>query len=421
MADITVQVSSAGLNAYGTNAYGVGNYGGNNQPSIQTQSVDAFNVSGWGGQNWGFALWGELNDVTVSLTGLTTLQTSTGDEAATPNQGWGRLAWGSISWGQAFENVTVAVTTPGTGTTWGSDTWGDAGWAQITGMDTDQGSVATQIDVAPSVTGQQLTGTAASAVAGASAEVGPTGQQLQTSLGNEFAGENVIIEVSSPVNDEWGTETWGAGQWGKGDGVTVIIGQETVTGDANVTVSGSQVALSLGTVEVPVVIDSGVSSTSSVGTVFAGELVEVQVTTASATSWGDAPWGEGQWGQGEGTDIGIGGEEVVVPSVDAPVTGQVATFSIGTESITGHANVTLSGQSLTISLGDEDAFTNVRINATGLSIGTIQIGDFLAGISDTASPTGVTMTPTAGTIGLNAWEIVDPGTSPTWTVVDKAA
>ena len=44
MADITVQVSSAGLNAYGTNAYGVGNYGGNNQPSIQTQSVDAFNV-----------------------------------------------------------------------------------------------------------------------------------------------------------------------------------------------------------------------------------------------------------------------------------------------------------------------------------------------------------------------------------------
>ena len=188
MADITVQVSSAGLNAYGTNAYGVGNYGGNNQPSIQTQSVDAFNVSGWGGQNWGFALWGELNDVTVSLTGLTTLQTSTGDEAATPNQGWGRLAWGSIPWGQAFENVTVAVTTPGTGTTWGSDTWGDAGWAQITGMDTDQGSVATQIDVAPSVTGQQLTGTVASAVAGASAEVGPTGQQLQTSLGNEFAG-----------------------------------------------------------------------------------------------------------------------------------------------------------------------------------------------------------------------------------------
>ena len=98
------------------------------------------------------------------------------------------------------------------------------------------------------------------------------------------------------------------------------------------------------------------------------------------------------------------------------------TSNTGQESVSGDANVPVTSAGLlTTTLGDEDAFTNVRINITGFSVGTIVIGDFLAGISDTAEPTGMTMTSTTGTIGLNAWELVDPGSSPTWTVVDKAA
>jgi nitrous oxidase accessory protein NosD len=76
---------------------------------------------------------------------------------------------------------------------------------------------------------EELNTTTATAVAGASAEVPLTAlNEIQTFTGNEFAGEVVVVEVTSPSHDEWGTEYWGAGQWGVGDGVTIALGQETV-------------------------------------------------------------------------------------------------------------------------------------------------------------------------------------------------
>jgi len=425
MADITVQVSSAGLTAYGADAYGVGNYGGDSNPTIQVQTADAYNVSGWGGITWGYAQWGDLNNVTVNLTGQQ-LQSTTGDEAATPNQGWGRLTYGFLPWGQAFQDETVQVTTPGKGTTWGADVWGDAEWGQISGMDTDQGSVDTQIDVAPSITGEELNTTTATAVAGASAEVDLTPlNTIQTFTGNEFAGEVVVVEVTSPANDEWGTEYWGAGQWGVGDGVTIALGQETISGDANVEVSGEQIAFqAVGTVEIPVVIENGFELQSAQGDAFGGELVEVQVSTASAVPWGYAPFGEGQWGQGVGTDISIGGEEVAVPSVEVPVNNTnltINSFANNQPTVTADANTLQTGEELTAVLGNEDAIPNTQVDVTGIELGPIIIGDFLAGISAEVQPTGVTATTSTGIIGLNAWELVDPGTAPTWTVVDKAA
>jgi len=158
-----------------------------------------------------------------------------------------------------------------------------------------------------------------------------------------------------------------------------------------------------------------------IGPYFAGEVVTVQVTTASAQPWGELTWGDGQWGQSVGTDISQGGEEVAVPSIEVDVIGQELSSNTGNETITADANVTLTGFALDIQLGDEDAFTNVRVSVTGNDIGTIVIGDYLAGISAEAQPSGVTGTTSTGIIGVNAWELVDPGTSPTWSVVDKAA
>ena len=259
MADITVQVSSAGLTAYGANAYGVGNYGGDSNPTIQVQTADAYNLSGWGGITWGYAQWGNLNDVTVNVTSLSTLQTYTGDEAATPNQGWGRLTWSYLPWGQAFQDETVQVTTPGTGTVWGSDVWGDAEWGQISGMDTDQGSVQATISVAPSITGEQLNTTVNNVVSGASALVTPSvpAPNSSISVSSVFGGELNVVQVSSPSNDEWGTEPYGQGFWGVGDGITIFIGTETEhIADANVYPSGTQASFqAVGTVEVPVVIE----------------------------------------------------------------------------------------------------------------------------------------------------------------------
>jgi len=385
MADITVQVSSAGLTAYGASDWGSQTYGGDQSTSTTLGSADAFN-----------------------------------------NEGWGRLSWNSLVWGQDFEDITIQVTTPGKGTLWGNDVWGDAEWGQITGIDTDLGSADLTVSVDASITGEQLNTTTNTAVAGASAEVTLTSlNEIQTFTGNEFAGEVVVVEVSSPANDEWGTEYWGAGQWGVGDGVTIALGQETVTGDANVEVSGEQIDFqAVGTVEIPVIIENGFELQSAQGNAFGGELVEVQVSTASAVPWGYAPFGEGQWGQGVGTDIGIGGEEVAVPSVEVPVNNTnltINSFANNQPTITADANTLQTGEELTIVLGNEDAVPNTKASVTGIQIGPFVIGDYQPGINGEAFPTGVTATTSTGIIGLNAWAVVDPGTAPTWTVVDIAA
>jgi hypothetical protein len=64
---------------------------------------------------------------------------------------------------------------------------------------------------------------------------------------------------------------------------------------------------------------------------------------------------------------------------------------------------------------------NTKASVTGIQIGPFVIGDYQPGINGEAFPTGVTATTSTGIIGLNAWAVVDPGTAPTWTVVDIAA
>ena len=385
MADITVQVSSAGLTAFGASSWSSENYGGDNSTSTTIGSIDAFN-----------------------------------------NEGWGRLTWDSLTWGQDFENQTVQVTTPGNPTLWGADVWGDASWGQITGMDSDQGNSELTVSIDQQVTGEELNSTTNDALAGTSALVTPSSPSplATTSVNDVFAGEVNTVQVTSPSNDEWGTEPYGQGFWGVGDGITIFVGTETEhIADGNVQVTGNQIDFeAVGTVEIPVVVE-GIQIASSVNDVFGGEVVEVQVTTASATNWGGALFGTGQFGQGPGTDISQGGEEIGLPSQEVPVTNTNLTlnsFANNQPTITADANVPVTGQEITTVLGNEDAIPNTIASPTGIDL-TVSLNDVLAGISDIALPTGVTMTASSGTIGLNAWEIVDPGTAPTWTVVDKAA
>jgi hypothetical protein len=386
MADITVQVSSAGLTAYGASDWGSQTYGGDQSTSTTLGSADAFN-----------------------------------------NEGWGRLSWGSLTWDQDFENQTIQVTTPGKGTVWGSDVWGDAEWGQITGMDTDLGASELTVSIDQQVTGEELNSTTDSVLAGTSALVTPSSPSpiANTSVNNVFGGETNVVQVTSPSNDEWGTEPYGQGFWGVGDGITIFVGTETEhIADGNVEVTGNQINFeAVGTVEIPVVIE-GIQIASSVNNVFGGEVVEVQVTTASATNWGDAPFGAGQFGQGPGTDISQGGEEIGLPSQEVPVTNTNLTlnsFANNQPTITADANTLQTGEELTIVLGNEDAVPNTKASVTGIQIGPFVIGDYQPGINGEAFPTGVTATTSTGIIGLNAWAVVDPGTAPTWTVVDIAA
>ena len=437
----------------------------------------------WGSQTWGFANWGTLGDATIELSGLSTTS-NVGSVESQSVPGWGTQYWSAGEWGDlkspevsltgieitpnvgsaigrggatvtlsglqvsgstgqlsyiatydvsgvvsttslgsefAGELVEVPVTSP-SNDEWGTESWGNGQWGLGDGISTLLGSPTISGEATVSPTGVNLTPSVASIVAGASALVLPTGVESNTSLGSEFAGELVEVPVTSPVNDEWGTESWGNGFWGVGDGVTIFTGSPSFSITAEVSLTGVELTPSLGQVEQNTLYDvTAATATTAVNDAFGGEVVEVQVTTASTQPWGETAFGDGQWGQSVGTDISQGGEEVAVPSVEVDVTGVELSSNTGNESVTGDSNLSLTGISLDIQQGDEDAFTNVRVNVTGQELGPFVIGDYLAGINADVSPTGVTGTTSTGIMSTNAWELVDSGTSPTWTVVDKAA
>jgi hypothetical protein len=232
----------------------------------------------------------------------------------------------------------------------------------------------------------------------------------------------MVTGVGMTITSGVGTVTASASVNTTGSEATVETDSPILIGTANIDVTGVELTGSTGQLEYEAkYLIGSVEATSIAGDAFGGELVEVQVTTASAQPWGEVAWGDGQWGQSVGTDIGIGSDEVVVPSVEVAVTGEELSSNTGDEIVTGNAVITSTSIELDLELGNEDAFTKVTVSVTGNSIGTIEIGDYLAGISAEAQPSGVTMTTSSGTIGLNAWELVDPGTAPTWAVVDKAA
>jgi len=423
----------------------------------------------WGSQTWGYENWGTLGDVTITVSGQST-QTSLG--SVTPQQvpGWGTQYWGAGEWGDlvspevaltgqqinttldqvtisANADVTINTTSPDIGLNsivgnelagtsadvsplgeelnstvnsvfggelvvvevtsasneaWGENPWSAGAWGVGDGQTVSIGDTSIALGQQIFPTAQTLNITVEDVIAGISIIASPTGEELTSDLGSLSFESKYLIGSAQADTD---------------------IGTASGLANSDVDVTGEQITGSTGQLEYEVTYSFvGSEATVSDGFAFGGELVEVQVTTASAQPWGALAWGEGQWGQSVGTDISQGAEEVAVPSVEVDVSGeQLQTFT-GQETITGDANITLTGLSLLdIQLGDEDAFTNVKVNVTGQEIGPFVIGDYLAGISVIAQPTGVTSTVSTGIIGLNAWAVVDPGTAPTWTVVDIAA
>lgn len=504
---------------WGAQTWGFSNWGTLGDVSVPTSgigltsqlgSVTQDSKPGWGTQYWGAGEWGDLVSPEVFVTGnqLTVSVTSVAAKTDFVFQASGQQL--SSSLGNAVSGISQLIIPTGLSNTasvtsvfggelvevqvstssadqWGSDAWGQGQWGIGDGLSTRVGSTSQQAG-ATAVIANDNTKTIALAnvLAGTSAEPTVSGIELTSALGQEFAGPNIEVQVTSVSTDPWGEEKWGQGQWGVGDGTSINIGSpllignasvqltgsgvtisegtvdpapdatvtgigisisvgtgtvtafanvpltgvesnfslgtETITGTANAPVTGFEITGSTGQLEYEVIYSfTGSQASISQGSAFGGELVIVEVTTASAQPWGELTWGDGQWGQSVGTDISQGGEEVAVPSVEVDVTGQQLSSNTGNETVTGTANVSITGQELTSSLGDEDAFTKVTVSVTGNNIGTIVIGDFLAGISAEAQPTGVTMTSTTGIMSINAWAVVDPGTAPTWTVVDIAA
>ena len=419
----------------------------------------------WGSQTWGYYNWGTLGDASITVSGQSTLSLSVGSVDQQSNPGWGAQYWGAGEWGD-LSSPEVALTGQQITTT----------VSAVTAI-TDVVVEVTGELLGPIIIGDY--------VAGISVETSPLGEELNSTVNSVFAGEVVTVQVTSASNEAWGENAWSVGAWGVGDGQTLSLGDTSIAigqqifltaqtlnitvedviagisivaepageeltpdlgslsfeskyligsaeatttvnsvdvqANADVDVTGEELTGDTGQLEYEAKYLIGSAEANSiVGDAFGGEVVEIQVTTASAQPWGELAWGEGQWGQSVGTDIAIGADAVLTPSVEVNVIGEQLDWTIGNETVTGDANVTLTGNEVTTALGDEDAFTNVTAQVTGQQL-TSSVSNVLAGISQLVVPTGVTATTNVGTMGINAWAVIEPNASTTWSVVDKAA
>ena len=247
MADITVQVSSAGLTAYGADAWSSQSFGGDQSASVAIGSVDAFN-----------------------------------------NEGWGRLTWGSLVWNEDFESQTISVTTPGTPTTWGQNSYGNYSWGQITATQSEIGdeSIYNEQNADAFISTNLLTLTITSLTI-----TGDSNLSLNTNLLNieeGFAQENVdvntIVEVSAPGNLPWGATYWGSGSWGNIGGMFISQGaEEEVVPSIDVFVSTNLLTLTLTSIN-QVTADANITANTNLLTTSLGNEDAVPNTIVSVST-----------------------------------------------------------------------------------------------------------------------------------------
>jgi hypothetical protein len=388
VADISVQVSSAGLTAYGAGTWSSQSFGGDQSASIAIGSVDAFN-----------------------------------------SEGWGRLTWGSLVWNQDFENATVSVTTPGTPTTWGQNVYGNYSWGQITGaqIETGEESIEAGASVILSTNLLNLSVDAVSAQANFIIEV--TGIELNTTVANVFAGENILVEVTTPGSSTtWGQGDFGQYAWNQITGFSIDLGEETITAEENITLILSTNILTLSVSSITITADANITAVTNLLNVeegFAQENVEantiVEVSAPGSLPWGATTWSNGTWGEIGGMEVSQGAEEEATPSIEVFTSGNALNVSLTSiDQVTGDANITVNTNLLTTSLGNEEGVPNTQVTLS-TNLLNVSMGFASGEVLSTVSPTGVNMTTSTGRLFIAAWEVVDIGVTNNWSVVDIAA
>ena len=385
MADISVQVSSAGLTAYGAGTWNSQSFGGDNITNVSIGSVDAFY----------------------------------------PDEGWGAYQWGYLVWGQHFINATAEITTPGTPTTWGQSTYGNYSWGQITGTQSEIGEELIEADASVILSTNLLSiinGTV-SAQANFISEV--TGVELNSTVNSVFAGENVIVEVTTPgAPTTWGQGTFGQYAWNQITGSSADLGEETIEGTGSLNLTGVQSNTSTGTLSLTG--DANVTAVTNILNVTVASVstkldVDVEVTSPGNLPWGSASWGYGSWGNIGGMFVSQGAEEESVPGVEVFVSTNLLTLTLTSiAQVTGDANLTLNTNLLTTSLGDEEGLPNTQVTLS-TNLLNVSVGAASGEVLSTVSPTGVNMTASTGRVFIAAGAVVDIGVTNTWSVVDIAA
>ena len=249
----------------------------------------------------------------------------------------------------------------------------------------------------------------------------------------------------------WGRGTWSEATWGEpipvevtGVSITAELGNETITANADVSLTGIPLSITLDSVIIPNVeafpigiamsttLDS-VTITADVDVTLSGlNLLSAELGNESIT--GDASV------DATGTELTMVVNSVGIEAggnVSIPVFENPMTMSLGDISLIISEDVFLTGNELTNSLGSVDQYYDMTVNVTGqvmsANLGNIEVISSvqltglqsymaLSGpsfvIDGSVNLSGLSMTTQVGSINNSyGWNIIDTGTSVVYTQV----
>ena len=231
-----------------------------------------------------------------------------------------------------------------------------------------------------------------------------TGVSSTTSVGAVTIDEDFLIGVG------WGRGTWGNRVWNgiysvipTGVSVTSTIGSVTTKADVSISVTGVAVTSAVGgntTTQGVEITPTGLSLTGSLGTVTFDGDAAVGVTGVAMTS--------------------VLGTAIVAPITLVDVTGVAATGSVGTVVLEMTGTVNVTGVAATGAVGSIVPVSGYDV--TGVAA-TSAVGSptEVTGGGTADNVTGVVLTSSVGSVIIIAWSEIDTGTPVTWTRITTAA
>ena len=244
---------------------------------------EAFTL-GWGAQAWNDSEWGELNDVVVSLTGVSSTSSIGSVSVETEiNTGWGQDEWGEENWGQSGITVSLtgveATTGIGEDVSWSKQTWGSTttGWS---------GEYYLDVTSVMGLTGVSATSSVGSPTAKSDLTLVPSGVSSTSSIGSVTIDFSVIanltgVSATSSVGALTPADVMGL----TGLGATSNVGTAITSGAAAINLTGVSSTSSVGALSPADVMGlTGISSTSSTGSVSIRLDPIVSLEGLSATS-----------------------------------------------------------------------------------------------------------------------------------------
>ena len=287
-------------------------------------------ANAWGELSYGLGEWGLQNDVIVNSIGTaSSVSVNSIDYVGEPN-GWGQFTWGFGEWGDLI-NPNVDVT--------GIQ------------LNTFVGNEEAFADIVVTVDTNLLNVYLSSPAIIIGVLIIPDSFELNSTVNSVFAGENVIVEVTTPGSPtQWGVDHWGYANWGQITGLIAQESEEEVGIQTNVALAATELAtvtlgpnyeILIGILEEP----TGVLSSVNINSVFAGEVVTVEVSTNVL-------------------NISLG-DEAITGDANIPVyIESMLAYADAGSVITGDANLILNSLLLNVSTGTVDHIIDVAVDVT---------------------------------------------------------